>query len=149
MSFETLSLELQNLITFQYEQNSKLMLIFILFSFSLIYHFYFRKYMLNETPFLSVQVLISLLNPFSVINLVLSPLYFIFYMSPLLDIWSLFSYYFAIVYGGIILIFLFLLVVDVFYFGLGYALVKGNVLNPNRKMRYFLKKFFPKSRFNE
>lgn len=117
MSFQNLSAIAQNIEIFTYEQNSKVLILFMIFTFSFIYLSFWKKYVEEETPFFSMMFLRFFLTLFSVINLVLIPLYFL-YLSPEHNVWNgLALIFFTIIYsiGGVI--FLFLLVLDILYFG--------------------------------
>jgi len=135
MAFQDLNVELQEIINFNYFSFSKSYVIFIIFTFSLFYIFYYKKYLEQKTPFLSISILRMLLTAFSVVNLAISPFFF-FFLHPQLSFWNLFLSYFSI-YSAFLLILLIIFVTDAYRLGVGFVInASGFDMNDKNVKRF-------------
>ena len=138
MVFESLSLDLQNILLQNYYTIGKLFILFFIFSISILYLFVIKEQQ-KKTDSLSKIVLRIFAFGFSWTNLILFFPIFIFFTSPDLSLWNVFSIYFAI-YILIIGVVSVTAVLDTFNIGLKGILIKMGINQDSPEAKKLIRK---------
>lgn len=138
MTFDNLSVDLQNIIMYNYDVKGRAILLFLIFSFSLTYLLYLRKTQ-KETAFLAVGMLRLIANVFSYASLILSPVYLMLYLHPKYTFTDMSMFFTLGLYVPILVFALAILGFDVFRVGFGALLEKVGVDTHDEKVKEFLK----------
>lgn len=143
MAFTDLPTTLQTIETYNYSVFSKVFWIFLIISVSLFYVFYYVPYLQKKTPFMSLAITRSILNIFSIINIVSIPLLF-FVMDPNYDVWDFIKPYFMIYTTGIS-IFMAVSFRDLIAIGIPLLLRRGGLDYDNPDVKLAEKQLFRKN----
>lgn len=110
-SFANLTATMQNVAVYEYDQSAKVFILGLLFIFSVIYLWVWRR---NQEPtsFFSIRWFRVFGTILSWIYLVTFPLHVI-YLAPQVDFWDFFTTYFVLIYSLFGAFFVFLVSIDV------------------------------------
>lgn len=137
MTFANLSVDIQNIMQYQYETSVKAIFIFSLIVFSLVYLFYWKKYKERETAFYTVATLRIIFSITCWAVLLASPM-LLFMLSPTFtfDVFQKVFYYF---YFSYLIIGAMLLLIDFMYFLPVYFVQLAGAKSEDRKMTLFIR----------
>jgi len=124
VSYETLSAEMQNILSFEYSQNLKICFVLLMLAFSLIYILYIKPKE-QTTVFYSLGFMRIILSTYCFITLLVTP-FFLFALSPEWKGYDFIFPYFYLYTIGLTLYLIFT-IVDFMRFGVPVLLKMGGI----------------------
>lgn len=134
-SFNLLTTELQNVLMYQHEVFVKSVYFVGLLIFSLIYLFYFRPKR-EKTPFFSVVIVRLFMDAISIVYLITTPILVLLFDPNYAGLDFIFIYF--ILYTICLSLYLLMVGMDIFRYGIPYMLRMGDIKwdDPKTKLAY-------------
>jgi hypothetical protein len=115
MSYDNLSVEIQNLISYNHELKLKTLFLFIFFSLATYYLFYHKPNIEKSTALWSIMIFRIFLTAFSFFGLIFSP-FIILTLDPAFSFSDLFNI-FGTIYFTVLMLILFIILLDFYKWG--------------------------------
>ncbi len=136
---------LTEMLYINFNQFGKFYIMFIIYSFSLIYTFYWKPYREEETPFWGKGFLRLFQTSFSKIMLWVSP-FMLLFLDPSVGVWDFFSM-FLVIAMPIFTIMLIITLIDFYYFGFNWSIKQMGMKIDDPRVKAGLEKINSRGRF--